>query len=421
VSGTDSDTDAVLVCGEHFDGHSDGLGGPVEILVQGGVIREIGPQVRRPGGARVVNLGGHTVTPGFIDCHVHLTMNAANLASQLLDSAATKALTGLHIARQYMERGFTTLRDLGSADPAWPTVDLRNALDAGLVAGPRLIVAAHLIGSTGSHADVTSLYPPRWQLPVSDPADGPVAIRERVRREHKYGSDWIKTTNAGGYFSPGDDPARVTWFDEEMQAVCDTAAQLGMPVAVHTGAAQACKQAIRCGARSLEHAYLIDEDGLELAEQAGVYVVPTMQMTREDLDELDRGALPAYTAAKFRRDAEEIQQAQHRIAASGVKIAYGTDSGMFPFSHGNLEFQAMVAAGLSPARALRAATGTAAELLGRSDIGRLEPGRAADIVAMPGNPLADISVTASVDFVMRAGRLDRLPAAPGQKPVRRSG
>ena len=129
MSGTDSDTGAVLVCGEHFDGHSDGLGGPVEILVQGGVIREIGPQVRRPRGARVVDLGRHTVTPGFIDCHVHLTMNAANLAVQLLDSAATKALTGLHIACQYMERGFTTLRDLGSADPAWPTVDLRNALD----------------------------------------------------------------------------------------------------------------------------------------------------------------------------------------------------------------------------------------------------------------------------------------------------
>ena len=177
-----------------------------------------------------------------------------------------------------------------------------------------------------------------------------------VRLEAANGSDWIKTANAGGYFSAGDDPARGTWFDDEMEALCRTARQLGLPVAVHTGAADACKQGIRCGARSLEHAYLIDEEGVEAATRAGVYIVPTMQMTQEDLEQLRAGTLPDQAVWKFRRDNSEILESQRVVAASDVKVAFGTDCGMFPFSRGVLEFQAMVAAGLTPLRALRAPT-----------------------------------------------------------------
>jgi len=303
-------------------------------------------------------------------------------------------------------------------DPGWPTVDLRNAINAGLVPGPRLIVAGHLIGPTGSHANVGGMYPPRWALHVCDPAPGPAQIRARVRTEHKYGSDWIKTANAGGYYSAGDDPAPMTWFDDEIATLVDTATQLGLPVAVHTGATQACTQAIRAAVRSLEHAYLIDEQAVALAEQAGTYIVPTMQMTREDLAQLQQGTLPAQAVGKFRRDHELIQGAQRRIAASTVKIAFGTDCGMFPFSHGVGEFQAMTAAGMSPARALRAATSVAAELLGRDDLGVLEPGRSADLVAMPGDPTADITATARVDFVMARGRIHHHPGRFEQRCVR---
>jgi imidazolonepropionase-like amidohydrolase len=417
-----SEMDAlVLVCGKVFDGISDSLTDPAEILVRGNRIAQIGRSVERPPGARVIDLSERTVSPGFIDTHVHLTMDAANLALQTLESSAAKALTGLHIARDYMRYGFTSLRDLGCVDPDWPTVDLRNALNAGLVEGPRLFVAAHILSASAGHGDLRGFYGSRWTLPVSAFADDVGSVRALVRREHTFGSDWVKTTNTGGYFSPGDDPARVTWFDDEMAALTATAQQLGMPVAVHTGAAEGCKQAIRCGARSLEHAYLIDAEGIEMAEQAGAYVVPTMQMTQEDLQQLHAGTLPSQAVWKFRRDSEQILASQRLLAASQVKVAYGTDCGMFPFSRGILEFQAMVNAGLSPVRALKAGTSVAAELLGRDDLGVLAPGKLADIVAMPGDPIADIGATARVDFVMRDGVVYRSPSghrsAMGAEPA----
>ncbi len=400
----------VLRCGRLFDGVADQLTGPVDVLVEDDRITEIGPSVRRPPDAQMIDLSERTVSPGFIDTHVHLTMNAADLAQQTLQPSAAKALNGLQIARDYMRYGFTTLRDMGCADPEFPTVDLRNALAAGVVEGPRLVVAAHIISASAGHGDLRGFYAPRWDIPVSALADDAGTIKALVRREHTFGSDWIKTTNTGGYFSPGDDPARVTWFDDEMNILVTTARQLGMPVAVHTGAADGCKQAIRAGARSLEHAYLIDADALAMAEEAGIYVVPTMQMTQEDLHALRANTLPCQAVWKFSRDSGQILASQRLIAGSDVAIAYGTDCGMFPFSHGILEFQALVAAGLTSVRALKAATSVAAELLGQHDIGVIATGRHADIVAMPGDPIADIRVTAKVDFVMKSGVVYRSPA-----------
>ena len=399
----------VLRCGKLFDGVSDQLTGPAEILVEGDRIVEIGSSVRRSPDTQTIDLSDRTVSPGFIDTHVHLTMDASNLAQQTLQSSAAKALKGLKIARDYMSYGFTTLRDMGCADPEFPTVDLRNALAAGLVEGPRLVVAAHIISASAGHGDLRGFYAPRWDIPVSAIADDAGAIKALVRREHTFGGDWIKTSNTGGYFSPGDDPARVTWFDDEMNILAATARQLGMPVAVHTGAADGCKQAIRAGARSLEHAYLIDADALAMAKEAGIYVVPTMQMTQEDLHALHAHTLPCQAVWKFSRDNGEILASQRLITGSDVNIAYGTDCGMFPFSHGILEFQAMVAAGLAPARALKAATSVAAELLDQHDIGVLAVGKHADIVAMPGDPIADIRVTTKVDFVMKSGVVYRSP------------
>ncbi len=397
----------VLACARSFDGRSDTLSGPTEILIENDLIAAVGPAVGRPGSATLIDLGDRTVMPGFIDTHVHLCLDGLNLRQQILQCSATKALAGLHLAQQYMRYGFTTLRDMGALDPDWPTINLRDAIDDGLIHGPRLIVAAHMISATGGHADMQGAFPCRCHLGLSKVADSPAKIRELVRAEHAFGGNWIKTMNTGGYMSFGDDPAKVTWFEDEMQCLAETARQVGLPVAVHTGAAEGCKQALRAGARSLEHCYLIDDEGIAMAEQAGAYLVPTMQMTREDKAMLKANTLPVQAAWKFRRDVDEIERAQKRIVASVAHVAYGTDCGMFPFSHGILEFQAMVAAGLTPLRALKAATSVAASLLQRDDIGVLAPGKQADIVAMAGDPLADIASTEKVDFVMKAGRVYR--------------
>lgn len=397
----------VLICGRLFDGLGDALIGPAEILIEDGIIADVAQSVARPASATVIDLANRTVTPGFIDAHVHLCLDGLHLSQQILQCSATKALTGLHLAQQYMRHGFTTLRDMGTLDPDWPTINLRDAIDSGLVQGPRLIVAAHMISATGGHGDLQSAFPCRCNLGLSKVADSPAKIRELVRAEHTFGSNWIKTMNTGGYMSFGDDPAKVTWFEDEMQCLAETARQLGLPVAVHTGAAEGCKQALRARARSLEHCYLIDDEGIAMAEKVGAFFVPTMQMTREDKAMLKAGKLPVQASWKFRRDVDEIERAQKRIAASKVQVAYGTDCGMFPFSHGILEFQAMVAAGLTSLRALKAATSVAASLLQRDDIGVLAPGKQADIVAMTGDPLADIAATETVDFVMKAGRVFR--------------
>lgn len=396
----------LLHCGNHFDGASDSLGGPVDILVVDGVITSLGPEVAVPTDATVIDLADRTVTPGFIDTHVHLTMGSP-LPQQTLQSSARKALTGLSLANTYLEMGFTTIRDMGAADPDWPVVDIRNAINAGEVSGPRLFVAPHFISPTGGHGDIDNFYHERWGFKVSDPADSVGDIRRTVRREHRGGGDWIKTTNAGGYHSAGDDPGVCTWFDEEMDAVCEAARQLGMDVAVHCGSADSITQAIRAGVRSLEHAYMIDEEGIRLAEEAGTFIVPTMYLNVADVQLYESGKMPDYIKVKFERDVEKIQAAQRLIAASNVKVAFGTDAGMFPFTDGAKEFAAMVTRGIAPARALRAAMSAGAELLRCDDIGVLSVGKAADIVAMPGDPIEDITATERVSFVMKGGTVVR--------------
>jgi len=397
----------VILCGKLFDGLSDTIRGPAEILIEDDSIAEVSNSVGRPSGAKVVDLNDRTVSPGFIDTHVHLCIDGLNLARQTLLCSPAKALAGLYYAQQYMRYGFTTLRDMGTLDPEWPTINLRDAIDSGMARGPRLIVAPHMLSATAGHGDMQGMFPCRCHMGLSRVADSPAKIRELVRMEHAFGANWIKTMNTGGYMSAGDDPARVTWFEDEMLTLGQTAQQLGLPLAVHTGAAEGCKQALRAGARSIEHCYLIDDEGVAMAEKAGAFLVPTMQMTREDKALLKLGKLPEHAVWKFRRDVAAIEEAQKRIARSKAKVAYGTDCGMFPFSEGVLEFQAMVVAGLAPARALKAGTSVAAELLQRDDLGAVAPGRKADIVAMPGDPVEDIAATAKVDFVMKDGRIYR--------------
>jgi imidazolonepropionase-like amidohydrolase len=395
------------MCARLFDGVNETLAGPADILIEDGVIADLAPAVGRPASALGIDLGDRTVMPGCIDTHVHLCLDGLHLRQHILQCFAAKALAGLHLAQHYMHYGFTTVRDMETLDPDWPTINVRDAIDNGLIHGPRLIVAAHMLRATGGHGDMQGAFPCRCQRGLSQVAESPGKMRELVRAGHAFGGDWITTMNTGGSMSFGDDPATVTWCEDAMQCLAETARQLGLPVAVHTGAAEGCKQALRAGVRSLEHCYLIDGDGIAMAEHSGTCLVPTMHVTREDKVMLQAGNVPMQAAWKLRRDVDEIERAQQRIVASQAPVAYGTDCGMCPCSHGILELQVMVAAGLAPLRALKAATSVAASLVQRDDMGVLASGTQADIVAMPGDPMADIAATAKVDCVMRAGRIDR--------------
>ena len=235
-------TKTVIICGRLFDGLSDKTLGPTEILIEDDTIVEVSSSVGRPGDAKVLDLTNSTVSPGFIDTHVHLCVGGLDLARQPLRCSPAKALEGLHYAQQYMRYGFTTLRDMGTLDPEWPTINLRDAIDSGMARGPRLTVAAHMISATAGHGDMQGMFPCRCHMGLSRVAASPAKIRELVRMEHAFGGNWIKTMNTGGYMSAGDDPARVTWFEDEMQALGQTAQQLGLPLAVHTGAAEGCSK-----------------------------------------------------------------------------------------------------------------------------------------------------------------------------------
>ena len=342
-------------------------------------------------------------------------MDAADLALQTLQSSAAKALKGLSLAREYMNYGFTTLRDLGSVDPEWPTIDLRDALNSRLVEGPRLFVAAHIISASAGHGDLRGFYASRWTLPVSAIADDLGSIRALVRREHAFGSDWIKTANTGGDSSAG----RRSGAGDLVRRR-DGNADVDRPSARHAcGRSHRRRRRMQAGhplwcaqpRTCLSDRRRGDRDGgaggsLYRSDDADDPGGP---------DQLRAGTLPCQAVWKFRRDNEGILASQRLLAGSRVKVAYGTHCGMFPFSHGILEFQAMVKAGLSSARALQAGTSVAAESLARSDLGALAPGKLADIVAMPGDPISDIGATAKVDFVMKDGVVYRTPNGAGQR------
>lgn len=402
---------ATLITGaDVWDGISDSPA-PQQVLVVDGRIQRIGETVESPADATVVDLSGHTLTPGFIDCHTHVTVIPPLSAALVADSSAAKALKSLPVLRALLMNGFTTIRDLGCGDVDYPTVDLREAVAAGIVVGPRMLVAPHMISARGGHGDFSGMAADQYQgccrrLELAA-ADGADEIRTRVRQQIRAGADWIKFAATGGFASPSDDPGQVTYSQDEMDALVATAADLDIPVTPHCYGDEGIRRAVRAGVRSIEHGNLASAETLRMMEDAGVFLVPTQYAILSGAQRGDDDPLWEIVPEQVRRKAQKYRgallDASEQVAASNVRIAFGTDAGMFPHHENWQEFPMMVSNGISPLRALRAATSSAAELLQLDDLGVLADGKIADLIAMPGDPFTDIAVTGRVDFVMKDG------------------
>lgn len=394
-----------------WDGVSDTPVSGQEIAIDHGVITQISERVDRPADAQVTDLSGHTVTPGFVDCHVHVSITPERELRVLAESAASKALNSIRPLRDLLLNGFTTVRDLAGADADFLTVDLKRAIDAGIIVGPRLIVAPHLVSASGAHGDAAPLLSHAQaegsRVVSFGVADGPEEIVRVVRDEVRYGADWIKFGASGGFSSPGDDPAQITYSQEEMNILVATAADLGVPVTPHVYGDEGIRRAIAAGVRSIEHGNLATAETLQLMADKGIFIVPTQGSVVMHAEEAFNDEFwvhePPFKHRKYQKYAQAILDCAKAIAASDVKVAFGTDAGMFPHKDNWKEFPMLVKNGITPLRALKAATSVAAELLMTPDRGRLAPGLLADVIAMPGDPFTDISVTGQVDFVMKNG------------------
>ncbi len=405
----------VLRAARLFDGTSDTVtSGGVAVLIEGGKIRAVGKNVAVPAGAEVIELGDVTLLPGLIDAHTHLSMqNSDNWAQDQVDRLrrhpAEQAYYAAGYARRTVEAGFTTVRDLG-ASPDFVDVSLRNAITAGLVVGPRMLVAVHALGATGGHADEDP-YPTDRVIPPGVPegiCNGADACRAAVRFQAKYGADVIKVMASGGVLSLADSVDAPQLTLEELTAVVEEAHRLGKKVAAHCHGDIAGKTAIAAGVDSLEHGSFLKPDTLALMKAKGVYLVPTLLAAEWVNTKLDK--FPPSIVEKARAALQARSQMFKDALKAGVRIGFGTDSAVSPHGLNAREFGLMVSLGMAPAAALRAATSVDAALLGLSaKLGTLEVGKVADVVAVPGNPLSDIHVTEHVLFVMKDGAVVKRP------------
>jgi imidazolonepropionase-like amidohydrolase len=355
-----------------------------------------------PAGAQVIDLGSATVLPGLIDVHTHLNSNAGQSGYETLGiSAARAALTGAKNARLTLLAGFTAVRNLGAE--GYADVALRDAIEAGEVIGPRMQVSGPPLGATGGHCD-NSLLPPIFEHSAEGVADGAEVITHKVREIIKYGADVIKFCGSGGVFSKGDDPRREEYSPEEMKALVEEAHRRGRKVATHVHAAVAIHDAILAGVDSVEHAIFLDEAGIALLKERGTYLVPTTYPLFWFEQHMNEMKLPAWVREKAAIIIPAAKENMARAFRANVRVALGSDAGVYPHGENGGEFEALVKLGMPPVAALQAGTIRAASLMGWEDqIGSIEPGKLADLVAVSGDPRQNIGLMKNVQFVMKAG------------------
>ncbi|GAA4794318.1 metal-dependent hydrolase family protein [Lysobacter hankyongensis] len=376
----------------------------VQVLVEGGRIKQV---AHGPGAAIVApdvrryNLGDVTLLPGLIDMHVHIDSDPTYSGYSYLqfNDRFWSAVSVTH-AQKTLMAGFTTIRNLGSDD--WNDVGLQQAIDEGRVQGPRIVPAGYAFGATGGHCDST-YFPPSMHDRNAYNADNPDEARKSVREVRKYGAQVIKICATGGVFSRNTESGQQQMTYAEMKATADEAHMWGVKVAAHAHGASGIRDAIRAGVDTIEHASLLDDEGIRLAKQFGAYL--SMDIYNTDYTQSE-GAKNGVLEDNLRKDRElaDVQRENFRRAhAAGVKMVFGTDAGIYPHGDNAKQFAVMVRYGMTPTQAIQSATINAADALGRSDVGILETGRYADIIAVPGNPAQDVTLLEAVPFVMKGG------------------
>jgi imidazolonepropionase-like amidohydrolase len=401
----------VLKAARLFDGKSNSLVTPGIVVVTDGKIAGTGSSASVPTDAEMIDLGDATLLPGFIDAHTHLTMTYSEDYARAALDALRKPIPEMALdasvnARITLLAGFTTVRDVGSMQ--YLDAGLRNAINRGVVPGPRMLVAVHAIGATGGHCDDTG-----WREGAVGKETGPEVgvingadeARRAVRLAHKYGATVIKTCATGGVLSLADAVDTPQLTQAELDALVDEAHALRLKTAAHAHGAEGAKRAIRAGIDSIEHGSFLDDETLDLMKQKGTYYVPTL-MAAQGLSEQIQKGVPIPPAIKVKADdaIAHVHQAFQKAIAKGVKIGLGTDAAVYPHGRNAEEFHQMVDLGMKPIDALKAGTSSDADLLGLSSkIGTLETGKLADVVAVPGDPLQNIWQTEHVFFVMKEG------------------
>lgn len=408
ASGQDTTRVTAIRAGALFDGTSEAVQRDVTILVRGDRIVQVGRGIAIPAGAEVVDLSRHTVLPGLIDLHTHLMLDPSDLGQDrggfLFQYPDRAILKGVNHARSTLLAGFTTVRDVGA--PGTTAMALRDAIAEGLHPGPR-IMAAIGMGTTGSHCDpTTGIRPGNGDFSAARAYvfDGAEEARNAVRRAVRDGADLIKICATAGVLSMSDDigPAQMT--PAELDAVIGTAAMLNRRVAAHAHGIEGIRNAVRAGITTIDHGSVLDDEIIAEMTRRGTWLVPTMMAYDAVVRMTEAGMLPPGPAAKTRAIAPLVRESHRRAFRAGVPVAFGTDAGVFPHGQNAGEFRLMVEAGMTPARALLAATRHAADAIGRlAELGTLEGGKLADIVAVPGDPLADIRLMERVSFVMKDG------------------
>jgi len=376
------------------------------ILIVGERIEKVGPakEIQVPAGATVIDLGAATLLPGLTDAHVHLTGDPQHSGYKSLGiSVPRQTLTGAKNARLTLEAGFTTVRNMGAA--GYSDVALRDAINAGEIPGPRLLVSGPALGSTGGHCD-ENLLAPEFAYRDAGVADGIPAITAKTREVIKYGADVIKFCASGGVFSKGDLPGTEQYSPAEMSALVDEAHRQGRKVAAHAHGTQALIDAAKAGVDSIEHGSLIDEEGIRTMKQHGTYLVADIYNDDFILGQGKQYGFTEEMLEKERAIGQQQREGFRKAAQADVKIAFGTDAGVYPHGGNAKQFAYMVKYGLTPREAIQSATVNAADLLGWSDrVGSIEPGKFADLIAVEGDPLKDVTALEHVKFVMKGGQV----------------